>query len=128
WDAQRGSPLLYHSRDLAREVQARLGDDWKVELAMRYGNPPLAAGLAAMRAANVDRVIVLPLYPQYASSSTGSTLEEVFRIAGADWNVQPIEVVPAFFDDAGFLDAFAEIARPVIDALGADHVLFSFPG
>jgi len=128
WDPQRGSPLLFHSRDLAREVQARLGADWKVELAMRYGSPSIAAGLAALRGAHVDRVIVLPLYPQYASSSTGSTIEEVFRVAGADWNVQPIEVVPAFFDDAGFLDAFAAVARPAIDALGADHVLFSFHG
>ncbi len=128
WDQTRGSPLLYHSRDLVAEVAARLGPSWQVELAMRYGAPSIEAGLASLRAAKVDRVVVLPLFPQYASSSTGSAIEEVFRVAGAAWNVVPIEVMPPFWDDAGFLDAFAAIARPQVDALGADHVLFSFHG
>jgi ferrochelatase len=128
WDASRGSPLLSHSQDLAAAVALRLGAPWKVELAMRYGSPSIEAGLAALRKAEVDRVIVLPLFPHYASSSTGSAVEEVFRIAGAAWNVVPIEVVPAFWDDDGFLDAFAEVARPRIDELRADHVLFSFHG
>src|SRR5438105_4418320 len=46
WDADRGSPLLYHSRDLATGVAQRLGDSWRVELVMRYGNPSIASGLA----------------------------------------------------------------------------------
>jgi protoporphyrin/coproporphyrin ferrochelatase len=128
WDATRGSPLLYHSRDLTAAVAQRLGAGWKVELAMRYGSPSIEAGLAALRTAQVDRVVVLPMFPHYASSSTGSAVEEVFRIAGAAWNVMPIEIVPAFWDDPGFLDAFAAVARPRIDELRADHVLFSFHG
>jgi ferrochelatase len=126
WDAQRGSPLLYHSRDLAAGVAARLGDDWRVALGMRYGNPSIASALAEL--ASCDRIVVLPLFPQYASSSTGSALEEVARVATRAWNVRPLEVVPAFWDDDGFQDAFAEVARPVVDELRADHVLFSFHG
>jgi ferrochelatase len=71
---------------------------------------------------------VFPLYPQYASSSTGSSLERVYQLLAEQWNVVPVRAVPAFYDDAGFLDAFAAVGRPVIDSLEADHVLFSFHG
>src|SRR5215475_6741645 len=73
----RGSPLLYHSRDLAAGVAARLGADWHVELAMRYGTPSIASALAALHNAGVGRIVVLPLFPQYASSSTGTAVARV---------------------------------------------------
>jgi ferrochelatase len=128
WSEQRGSPLLYHSVDLAAAVQARLGDGWKVALGMRYGNPSIASAFRELRAAGVDRIVVLPLFPQYASSSTGSALEELYRIAGAELTVAPLEVRPAFFDDPGFLAAFVAVGRATLDGFGADHVLFSFHG
>ncbi len=125
---ERGSPLLYHSRDLAEAVAARLGDGWKVALGMRYGNPSIAAAHAELRAAGVDRIVVLPLFPQYASSSTGSALEETLRIAGAELTVLPIDVVPAFYDDPGFVDAFVAVGRAALVDFAADHVLMSFHG
>jgi ferrochelatase len=128
WDARRGSPLLYHSRDLVAAVAEELGTAWHVALAMRYGNPSIASALEELATAQVDRVIVLPLFPQYASSSTGSALEAVMTEVARAWNVRPVEVVPAFHDDPGFLDAFAEVARPKLDELHPDHVLFSFHG
>ena len=112
WDPERGSPLLYHSQDLAAGVAAALGDDWQVELAMRYGRPSIAAALDALIAAGTDRIVVLPLFPQYASSSTGTAVARVMELAGAQWNVPALDVVPAFFDDAGFLDAFAAVGAP----------------
>jgi ferrochelatase len=125
---ERGSPLLYHSQDLAAAVQARLGDGWKVALGMRYGNPSIASAFRELRDAGIDRIVVLPLFPQYASSSTGSALEELFRIAGDELTVAPLEVRPAFFDDAGFVAAFVAVGRASLDAFAADHVLFSFHG
>jgi ferrochelatase len=126
WDPVRGSPLLYHSRDLAAGVAAALGDAWRVELAMRYGNPSIPAGLAALRAAAVERVVVLPLFPQYASSSSGTAIARVFELAQREVNVPAIDVVPAFYADPGFLDAFAAVGRDHV--AGVDHVLFSFHG
>jgi ferrochelatase len=126
WDPTRGSPLLYHSRDLAAGVATALGADWHVELAMRYGNPSIPAGLAALRAAAVDRIVVLPLFPQYASSSTGTAVARVMELAGREINVPALDVVPAFYADPGFLDAFAIVARDHVAT--ADHVLFSFHG
>jgi ferrochelatase len=128
WDRERGSPLLYHGRDLAREVAGRLGAGWVVELGMRYGAPSLAAALDRLLAADVDRVVALPLFPQYASSTTGSALQELYRVCAARLNVPPLVVVPAFHDHPGFLDAFAAVAAPRLEAFAPDHVVFSFHG
>jgi ferrochelatase len=122
-----GSPLLCHSRALAAQVAERLGDGWRVELAMRYGQPSIAGALERL-AERTDDITVLPLYPQYAASSTGSTLEEVFRRAGARWVVPSLAVVPPFHDGDGYLDAFAAVGAPVLAAARPDHVLFSFHG
>jgi ferrochelatase len=127
WDKERGSPLLYHSRDLAAGVAVELGAEWKVELAMRYGSPSIPDALAALAAAAVDRIVVLPLFPQYASSSTGTAVARVFELAGAEWNTPWLHIAPPFYDDADFLAAFAAVAREHgVD--GADHVLLSFHG
>jgi ferrochelatase len=128
WDPERGSPLLYHSRDLATRVADQLGKEWRVELAMRYGNPSIERGLDALIEAQVDRIIVLPLFPQYASSSTGTAVARVWELAAKKWNVPALDIVPAFFDDPGFLDAFAAVGRPALEAAKPDHVLMSFHG
>src|SRR5262249_34593928 len=75
-----GSPLLVHGRALERLVQQALGPEVAVVLAMRYGNPSIAAGLDELRRRSVDRVTIFPLYPHYSSASTGSTLERVYRL------------------------------------------------
>lgn len=93
---EAGSPLLVHSRKLAARLQEALGQTWVVALGMRYGQPSLTSALEKLSAAALRNVTVLPLYPQYASSSTGSTLERVFALAGQAWNVPALRVVPPF--------------------------------
>lgn len=122
-----GSPLLVHSRDLADAVAKRL-PHYEVELGMRYGRPSLVDGMSRLRDAGCDHLVLVPLYPQYASSSTGSTLELVYREAQRLWNTPYISVTPPFFDHPGFLDAFASVGRPVLADLDPDHVVFSFHG
>jgi len=126
WDDSRGSPLLFHSRDLAAGVQAKLGASWHVELAMRYGRPAIGDALAAL--ADCDRIVVLPLFPQYAASSTGTALVRVMELAGRAWRVPALEVVPAFHGEEGFLAAWEAVARPALAAARPDHVLLSFHG
>ncbi len=123
-----GSPLLVHSRALERGVAGALGDGYHVELAMRYGTPSIERGLDALEAAGVERVIVLPLFPQYASSVTASVSAEVFRCLDAKGDFPPLEIMGAFYDDPGFIDPWSALARPDLDAFGPDHVLFSFHG
>jgi protoporphyrin/coproporphyrin ferrochelatase len=124
---ERGSPLLVHSLDLVEKVRARL-PGVPVELGMRYQEPSLRVALERLLAAGCDRITVFPLYPQYASSSTGSSLEEVWRLAGRLWNTPALRVVPPFYDHPAFLDAFARVARPVLDEANPDLVLMSFHG
>lgn len=125
---KEGSPLLHFSRALEAGVRGALAGEYEVELAMRYGNPSIASALSRLQARGVSELTVFPLYPQYASSSTGSSLEAVYAQLSRAWNVVPLRTVPAFFDQPGYLDAFAEVGRPVVEGLRADHVLFSFHG
>ncbi len=124
----RGSPLLFHSLDLAAKVQERLGAATAVELGMRYGTPSIPAALRRLRERGAERIVVFPLYPQYSSAATGSTLEEVFRCASALWNVPYLQVVPPFYDDPGFLAASAARARPHVSDPAVERVFFSFHG
>jgi protoporphyrin/coproporphyrin ferrochelatase len=120
---ERGSPLLVNSLELAAAVRARLGDGWKVAVGMRYGAPSIASALEELRAS--ERIVALPLYPQNASSSTGSSVDEVTRVAEA-LELPPPVFVPPFWNDDGFVAAFAGVGEAA--ARAADHVLFSFHG
>lgn len=124
----RGSPLLFHSRDLQAKVQDRLGAGIRVELAMRYGNPSIPDALAALHNAGVDRIVVFPLYPQYSSAANGSSIQRIFEVAGAYWNTPHLQVVPPFYDHPAFIDACAAAARPVLEATDPELVFFSFHG
>jgi len=82
-----------------------------------------------MKHAGIDQIIVLPLYPQYASSSTGSTLEELYKLCAAEWNAPSLAVIPPFYSHPAYLDSVAEVARDSIDDMESfDHFMFSFHG
>jgi len=123
----RGSPLLFHTRDLAAKVRERL-PQVVVEPAMRYGNPSIASALERLRARDVERIVVFPLYPQYSSAATGSSIEKVFQSASTLWNVPYLQVVPPFYDHPGFIEPAAALARPVLERVRPERVYFSFHG
>jgi len=125
---ERGSPLLFHTKDLAEKVQRRLGDGVVVEVGMRYGNPSIASALARFKAAAVDRIVVFPLYPQYSSAATGSSIEKVAVDAARHWNTPYLQFVPPFFEHKAFIDACLAVARPVMSEAPWEKVLFSFHG
>jgi ferrochelatase len=124
----RGSPLLFHSRDLVERVQTLLGPRWAVELGMRYGEPSLEHALARLAERGAQRVVIFPLYPQYSSASTGSSVEEVFRLASGRWVTPNLSVVEPFYDHPAFLRAFAAVGAPILAEQRPDHVVFSFHG
>jgi ferrochelatase len=123
-----GSPLLANSRAFTGRLAALLGDEYKVVLAMRYGNPSLASAIAELTREPLKELVILPLYPQYASASTGSSLEEALRLIAPLNNVPALRTVPAFFDDPGYLDAMVENAAPRLAAFKPDYILFSYHG
>jgi ferrochelatase len=126
--SEEGSPLMVHGRALRERVADRLGPAVRVELAMRYGHPTIEAALDRLRWSGCDRVVIFPLYPQFAASTTGSILEEVYRQAGLLWNTPFIHVVEPYYDHPGFIGAAAEVARPALDAARPDFVLYSYHG
>jgi len=127
WTSE-GSPLLLHGRALVEKVRARLGGSVLVELAMRYGRPSIPQALERLYREAVQRIVVFPLYPQYSSAATGSSLERVYREAARFWNVPYLVVVPPFYDHPAFLEATADLARPLLERASAEKVFFSFHG
>jgi len=126
WTDQ-GSPLLFYGEAVKRLLQSSLGDQYAVHLAMRYKNPSIPAVLETMRKENYDEIIVLPLFPQYASASTGSALDEVMRVVRKWWVIPEIKFISQYYDHPTYLDAIVETARPY-DHTAYDHVLFSYHG
>lgn len=122
-----GSPLIVHGNALVKAVQERLGPDHKVVLAMRYQNPRMKEAIDGLIKLQVERVVLVPLFPQYSSAATGTALQEAMAILGGYTDVPAVRTVPPFYHDAGFLDAFAERIRSH-GPEGYDHVLFSFHG
>ena len=123
-----GSPLLANSHALRDALQKELGEDFLVDLAMRYGVPAIGPALDRLAAADVERIRVVPLFPQYASASTGSALEAVYREAGRRANVPAIDVQGPFYGEPGFLGALACVARELPESQWPDHLLISFHG
>jgi ferrochelatase len=123
-----GSPLLVHGRGFEAALQTELGEGFRVVLAMRYRTPSIQVAFETFRAEGIDRVVVLPLFPQYASATTGSVLEESYRVAGRFWNTPHLRVVDPYYDHEGMIEAFREVGEPVLHDVRPDHVLFSFHG
>jgi protoporphyrin/coproporphyrin ferrochelatase len=122
------SPLLTFGNKLKDLVQQKFaGENVTVELAMRYQNPSLDDVLARMEKAAYDEIIIFPLFPHYASSSTGSAVEKAMKIIRKWWVIPELKIVSAFFDHPGYIEAFADRAKKY-DLSGYDHVMFSYHG
>jgi ferrochelatase len=123
-----GSPLRVHGRALRVAVAAELGNAYVVELGMRYGHPSIPSALERLAAADVVRILALPLFPQHSSAATGSVVAKLRDTIERVPSIPPVETLGAFYDDPGFIDAFAAIARPCLEAFHPDFVLMSFHG
>lgn len=124
---KEGSPLLVNSIKQKELLQKELGDKFVVELGMRYQNPGLESALDRLRQAQVDKIIMIPLYPQYASSSTGSSIEEAIRLL-QKWEVTPsFEVISKFYDNPDFIDACVDRAKQY-ELNNYDYFIFSYHG
>jgi len=94
---------------------------------MRYQNPSLADVMEEMRALHYDHVIVLPLFPQYASASSGSAITLAMKIMSKWWATPEISIVNQFWDNDGYIDSIVERSK-AFDLKDYDHVLFSYHG
>ena len=123
-----GSPLLVYGQRLARQMQHAL-PDVQVRLAMRYGNPSVPDVLRELQAQGMQRLLVLPLYPQYSASTTAAVMDAVNKEL-ATWRRTPeLRFIADYHVDAGWLDALEARVRAHWDLHGrADRLVMSFHG
>ena len=123
----KGSPLLLHSERQKKLLQEKLGNNYQVELGMRYQSPSLKSALENFSKPVFKKIIVVPLFPQYASASTGSVHELIMSVI-SKWQVIPdIKFINSFCNDEGFIHAYSEVGKKY-QPEKFDHILFSFHG
>lgn len=123
----KGSPLLYYMKNLETKIRNEIPPDFDVFSVMRYGKPSLFSVLNEIRAGNYNEIVFLPLFPQFASSTTGSISELVFKKV-SKWDVIPsIKFINQFFDHPDYLGSFAKLINSYNPA-DYDHIVFSFHG
>lgn len=122
-----GSPLLSYSISLKDKLQNTLDNDFDVYLGMRYQNPSLKDVLSKIKEKNYTRLVVLPLFPQYSSATTGSVYQKVMEIIKSWWVIPEVIFINEFYDNEGFISAFVEVGKkyPLNEY---DHILFSYHG
>jgi ferrochelatase len=124
---EEGSPLLLHGEAVKTKLQEELGASYLVALAMRYQEPSIEKGLKELQKARVKEIIVFPLFPQYASATTGSVHQKVMELVSR-WEVIPqMSFVNSYADHPALIEAFCERAKQYC-LEKYDHVLFSFHG
>jgi len=123
----KGSPLLFHLESLVKKLQEKTKNSYKVYAAMRYGEPALDKVLNEIQTANYTEVVFFPLFPQYASSTTGSVYELIAQKT-KNWERLPsFKFIHQYYDHPAFIDAFAtQINR--YDWNSFDEVIFSYHG
>jgi ferrochelatase len=127
-----GSPLMVYSQGQVKAVKHRLAEkygDIPVVLGMRYGNPSMAAAVKELTDQNVRDIIVLPLYPQYAGATTGSTFDAIAKTFTQLRWVPELQFINGYHKSEGYLDALCTTIKRHIDAHGQpDKFIFSYHG
>jgi len=126
-----GSPLLVYTRALANKVAEHLkesGENYVVEYGMRYGNPSIKSAVEKLKSSSVSRIIVLPLYPQYAESSFETAVVETRRSAKELAREHRLTFLLPFYHEPEFIKAWAQRILASINAETTDHLVLSFHG
>ncbi len=126
---ERGSPLLFHTQDITELLRKELDKKtYQVEFGMRYQNPSIESALEKMKSPKLEKIIIIPLFPQYASASTGSAHEEVLRIV-SKWQLIPkIDLIDSYPENEKMIQTFVEQANIHREKEEYDHYLFSYHG
>lgn len=122
-----GSPLMVHSVKLKEDLQKHLGSAFNVGLAMRYQNPSLEKELNALLKTAPEHLIIIPLFPQYASATTGSVKQKVMEILKSANTFPKLTFLSHFANHESTIEAFKEVSAPYRHE-EYDHILFSFHG
>lgn len=120
----KGSPLLRNSQKLVAKLALRLENTCQVAIGMRYGHPSIAEALDSL--SHCESLTILPLYPQFSSAASGSTIEKVLHLVASKTTQPSIKLIRDFYQHPGFIEAQAELIRPYLAT--HDYILFSYHG
>lgn len=123
WTSQ-GSPLRVYSQELATSTQQHLGNEYQVALGMRYGSPSIKQALDELKSCH--EISILPLYPQYSSAATGSSIEEVMRILSQKETIPSLHVIRDFYHHPAYIASQSEVIQNHLNK--EYHLLFSYHG
>lgn len=129
WDPQTGSPLLHLTRMQTQKLQRAL-PGMTVRFGMQIGNPPLERVLDELIQDGADRLIVLPMYPQYSATTTASAIDSLFKALLKQQRVPALRIVPPYYEHPAYLDAVTTVIRDEVAKLSwtPEHFLLSFHG
>ncbi|MDB6096746.1 MAG: ferrochelatase [Francisellaceae bacterium] len=133
WNSETtpGSPLIQLSIKLKEKLQTELGNSYLVNLGMNYGEPNLSSALKILEENYCDKIIILPLYPQYSSAATGSALEKVFNLLKSRINIPQLRIHNQFYNHPDFINAWQTHIQECLmpyHSLENFHYLFSYHG
>lgn len=129
WDPKTGSPLLHYTRRQVELLKPMFPDN-PVRFGMMVGNPSVRSVVSEMIAGGVDRLIALPMFPQYSATTTASATDALFGALLKERRVPAVRVVPPYYDHPGYLDAVEAVIRDDLAKLPwePEHVVVSFHG
>lgn len=129
WDEKTGSPLLHYTKRQTELVQQHF-PGVPVRFGMMIGNPPLKRVLHEMIESGVDRVVALPMFPQYSATTSASATDVLFKALMGERRVPAVRVVPPYYDHPAYLDAIEAVIRDDLAKLPwePEHVVVSFHG
>jgi len=126
-DGAKGSPILHYGNSIREKLQIALGENYDVQLAMRYQNPSMDDVFENLYKKNLDKIIIIPLFPQYASATTGSVIDKAMKLISKWWVIPEIKFISQYYDNPGFIETIVERAKKY-NIEEFDHVLFSYHG
>jgi protoporphyrin/coproporphyrin ferrochelatase len=129
WDRTTGSPLLYWTKRQTELLQAKI-PNVPVRFGMQVGNPSVARTVDEMIRAGIERLIVLPMYPQYSATTTASATDVLFKCLMEQRRVPALRIVPPYYQHPAYLDAMTQVIKDELAQLAwkPDHHVLSFHG
>lgn len=124
---ERGSPLFFHTTDLAAKVAQKLGPAYNIQVGMRYGHPSIPQAFSALAKSGTRQIAFLPLYPQSCEATTGSSIQLFLKTAKSFPQIET-KIIDRFYDHPCFVQAWSDKIHSLATKKKYDHILFTYHG